>query len=56
MSKSVAGLRQSGHEPLRAEELIARRRNAPLLDLEAMRAELDAIVNPSFKRDDTEPD
>lgn len=46
--KPVAELRQLGHEPLTAEELIARRRNAPAADYEAMRAELDVIVDPSL--------
>jgi prevent-host-death family protein len=46
--KAVAELRSLAKEPLGAEELIARRRNAPAVDYGAMRAELDAIVDPSL--------
>lgn len=46
--RAVAELRGLPREPLSAEELIARRRNLPPLDYEAMRAELDAIVDPSL--------
>lgn len=46
--RPVAELRRLGHEPLTAEELIAHRRNAPLVDYEKMRADLDAIVDPSL--------
>lgn len=46
--RAVAELRGLAREPLSAEELIARRRNLPPLDYEAMRAELDAIVDPSL--------
>jgi len=44
----VAELRSLANEPLTAEELIARRRNAPAADYRAMRAELDAIVDQSL--------
>lgn len=46
--RAVAELRGLPHEPLSAEELIARRRNLPPLDYEAMRSELDTIVDPSL--------
>lgn len=45
--RAVAELRSLDLEPLTVEELIARRRNAPPVDYEEMRAELDAIVDPS---------
>jgi antitoxin (DNA-binding transcriptional repressor) of toxin-antitoxin stability system len=46
--REVAELRCLGHEPLTTEELIARRRNAPRVSHEEMRAELDAIVDPEL--------
>lgn len=46
--RPVAELRGLAREPLRAEELIARRRNVPPADYEAMRAELDSIVDQSL--------
>jgi prevent-host-death family protein len=46
--RPVAKLRPLGHEPLTAEQLIARRRNASPVDYTEMRAELDAIVDPSL--------
>ena len=46
--RPVAELRRLGHEPLTAEELIARRKNAPPVDYEKMRAELDSIIDPSL--------
>jgi antitoxin (DNA-binding transcriptional repressor) of toxin-antitoxin stability system len=46
--RPVAELRRLDHEPLTAEELIARRKNAPAVDYEQMRAELDAIIDPSL--------
>ena len=46
--KPVAELHSLAQEPLTAEELIARRRNAPSIDYKAMRAELDAIVDQSL--------
>ena len=44
----VAELRGLAHEPLTAEELIARRRNTPPVDYKTMRGELDAIVDQSL--------
>jgi antitoxin (DNA-binding transcriptional repressor) of toxin-antitoxin stability system len=46
--RPVAELRRLDHEPLTAEELIARRRNLPSVDYAKMRAELDSIVDPSL--------
>jgi antitoxin (DNA-binding transcriptional repressor) of toxin-antitoxin stability system len=46
--KPVAELRRLGHEPLTAEELIARRKNAPAVDYEKMREELDSVVDQSL--------
>jgi hypothetical protein len=46
--RPVAELRRLGDEPLTAKELIARRRNAPPVDYETMRAELDSIIDPSL--------
>jgi antitoxin (DNA-binding transcriptional repressor) of toxin-antitoxin stability system len=46
--RPVAELRRLGHEPLTAETLISRRKNAPSVDYEKMREELDAIVDPSL--------
>jgi prevent-host-death family protein len=46
--RPVAELRGLAIEPLAAEELIARRRNAPAVDYKAMRTELDAIVDQSL--------
>jgi prevent-host-death family protein len=46
--KAVAELRGLAHEPLSAEVLIARRRNVPSIDYEAMRAELDSILDQSL--------
>lgn len=46
--RPVAELRQLAHEPLTAEELIARRRSAPPVDYQEMRGELDSIVDPSL--------
>jgi antitoxin (DNA-binding transcriptional repressor) of toxin-antitoxin stability system len=46
--KPVAELRRLGREPLSAEELIARRRNAPRVDYGKMREELDEILDQSL--------
>lgn len=46
--KPVAELRRLSREPLSAEELIARRRNAPQVDYRKMRQELDAIIDQSL--------
>lgn len=46
--RPVAELRRLGHEPLTAEELIARRKNAPPVDYGKMRAELDSIIDRSL--------
>jgi antitoxin (DNA-binding transcriptional repressor) of toxin-antitoxin stability system len=46
--RPVAELRRLDQEPLTAEALIARRKNAPLVDYEKMRAELDSIIDPSL--------
>jgi antitoxin (DNA-binding transcriptional repressor) of toxin-antitoxin stability system len=46
--RPVAELRRLDREPLTTEELIARRKNAPAVDYEQMRAELDAIIDPSL--------
>jgi prevent-host-death family protein len=46
--RPVAELRGLDREPLTAEELIARRRNLPPIDYTKMRAELDAIIDPSL--------
>lgn len=46
--RPVAELRPVAREPLTAEELIARHKNLPRVDYEKMRAELDALVDPSL--------
>lgn len=46
--RPVAELRGIDREPLTAEKLIARRRNLPPIDYTKMRAELDAIIDPSL--------
>jgi antitoxin (DNA-binding transcriptional repressor) of toxin-antitoxin stability system len=46
--RPVAELRRLGHEPLTAEELISRRKNAPSVDYRKMREELDAVIDPSL--------
>lgn len=46
--RPVAELRRLGHEPLTAEELIARRKNTPRVDYEKMRTELDSIIDQSL--------
>lgn len=46
--KPVAELRRLGCEPLSAEELIARRRNAPRVDYGTMREGLDEILDQSL--------
>ncbi len=46
--RPVAELRPVAREPLTAEELIARHKNLPRIDYEKMRAELDALVDPSL--------
>ena len=46
--KPVAELRRLNREPLSAEELIARRKNAPRVDYRKMREELDAIIDQSL--------
>lgn len=46
--RAVAELRSLDLEPLTAEELIARRRNVPPVDYAEMRAELDAVIDPSL--------
>lgn len=46
--RPVAELHRLSREPLSAEELIARRKNAPRVDYGKMREELDAIVDQSL--------
>jgi prevent-host-death family protein len=46
--KPIAELRPLRREPLSAEELIARRKNAPHADYPEMREELDAIIDQSL--------
>jgi antitoxin (DNA-binding transcriptional repressor) of toxin-antitoxin stability system len=46
--KPVAELRRLGHEPLTAQELIARRKNAPSVDYQSMRDDLDALIDQSL--------
>lgn len=46
--RPVAELRRLGHEPLTAEALISRRKNAPSVDYKKMREELDTVVDPSL--------
>ncbi len=46
-SQSEAELRR-GEKGVTAEELIARYKNLPSVDYEKMRAELDAIIDPSL--------
>lgn len=46
--KPVAELRRLSREPLSAEALIARRKNAPRVDHPKMREELDAILDQSL--------
>ena len=45
---AVAQLAPLPRRPLAAEELIARRRNLPPMDLAALRRELDEIIDPSL--------
>lgn len=45
---AVAQLVPLPRQPLSAEELIARRRNLPPMDLAALRRELDKIIDPSL--------
>lgn len=42
----VPELRPLSRRPLSAAELIARRRALPPMDLESLRADLDAIIDP----------
>jgi antitoxin (DNA-binding transcriptional repressor) of toxin-antitoxin stability system len=44
----VAELRRLGRRPLSAEELIEHRKNAPAIDYDEMRSELDASIDPSL--------
>ena len=46
--RPVAELRRLDHQPLTAEELIARRKNLPRVDYAKMRAELDSIIDSSL--------
>jgi prevent-host-death family protein len=46
--RPVAELRPLPNEPLPIEELIAHRRNLPLVDYAKMRAEIDSIIDPSL--------
>lgn len=46
--RPVAELKPLSREPLSAEELIARRKNAPRVDYGEMRDELDAILDQSL--------
>jgi antitoxin (DNA-binding transcriptional repressor) of toxin-antitoxin stability system len=44
----VAELRRLGHRPLTAEELIDRRKHVTPIDHEALREDIDAIIDPSL--------
>lgn len=46
--KPVAELRPVSRQPLTAEALLARWRRLPPVDYQAMRAELDEIVDPAL--------
>jgi antitoxin (DNA-binding transcriptional repressor) of toxin-antitoxin stability system len=44
----VAELRRLGRRPLTTEQLIEHRRNVPRMDYGELRADIDAIVDPSL--------
>jgi antitoxin (DNA-binding transcriptional repressor) of toxin-antitoxin stability system len=44
----VAELRRLGRRPLTTEQLIANRRNVPWIDYDELRADIDAIIDPSL--------
>ncbi len=46
--KPVAELRPLPKPPLATAELIARRAHLPPLDLQALRADIDAVLDPSL--------
>lgn len=46
--KPVAELRRLGRRPLTTEELIRRRKNVPPMDYDALRADIDSILDTSL--------
>lgn len=44
----VAELRRLGRRPLTSEELIKRYKNAPRISYDELRADIDAIIDPSL--------